>query len=129
MTNAPLFSRTRKVVLIVDPDEDTRDLYGKWFTSMGFDVMCAAAVAGACWAVQRHQPDVVVTELELRESTGVQLLRALSHPWHLPVPVLVMTRSTNPAWLAAARDAGAVAVLPKLTDFDELLRWVRALTS
>jgi DNA-binding response OmpR family regulator len=115
-------------VLIVDPDEAARDLYGNWFTSMGYTVMCAAAVDGACWAVKRHRPDVIVTELALRRSTGVELLRALHRPFEPPIPVLVMTRSTDRALMADARDAGAVAVVPKHTGFDELHTWVRALT-
>jgi hypothetical protein len=30
------------LVLLVNPDDYTRDLYGNWLVSLGFDLMCAA---------------------------------------------------------------------------------------
>jgi hypothetical protein len=33
---------SRPLVLIIDADQTARDLYGDWFSSIGFQVMCAA---------------------------------------------------------------------------------------
>ena len=45
-------------------------------------------------------------------------------PLDPPIPVVVITESTDSVCFAVARDAGAVAILPKLTDFDDLGRRV-----
>ena len=117
----------RPVVLIVDPDQDARDLYGNWFTSIGYDVMSAAAVEWACWATRRHRPDLIVTELQLHNGTGVELLHALRRPCEPPIPTLVITRTGDADLRIAARDAGAVAVLEKFASWDDLRMWIAAL--
>jgi DNA-binding response OmpR family regulator len=118
----------RPLILIVDPDDNLRDLYANWLIVNGFDVMCAAAVDGACWALKRQRPDLVITELVLRRGTGVELLLALQRSFEPPISVLVMTSSTDRVLIDGARSAGAVAVVPKLAPFEEIRRWVDALT-
>jgi DNA-binding response OmpR family regulator len=129
VSNTQATTTRRPLILIVDPDETARDLYGHWCISHGFDVMSAAAVDGACWAARRQRPDAVVTELALRRSSGVELIHALHRTNEVPIPVLVVTSSMDGTWLAAARTAGALAIFPKLMEFQELGRWLRALTS
>lgn len=119
---------SRPLVLIVDADETTRDLYGHWFSSIGFQVMCAVGTLGLSWALRRERPQLIVTELRARDLT----LNDLFHRLHSDestrcIPVVVMTSCCDDVVLNAAKMSGAAAVLPKLADFDVLRSWVDAL--
>jgi CheY-like chemotaxis protein len=116
------------LVLIIDADETTRDLYGHWFSSIGFQVMCAVGTFGLSLALRRERPQLIVTELRARDLTLSDLLvRLHSDESTRCIPVVVMTSCCDDAVLTAAKASGAAAVLPKLADFDLLQTWVDAL--
>jgi CheY-like chemotaxis protein len=118
----------RPLVLIVDPEDDSRDLHGDWFTSLGFEVVCAAD-AGVAFAIARAwDPDLVVTELRLRRSDGLQLVLQLQAAAATRrIPLLVVTATSQAGALEAASTAGASAALPAGTSFDVLQAHVNSL--
>jgi len=118
----------RPVVLIVDPDDDSRDLHGDWFTSLGFEVVCAAEASVAFAIARAWDPDLIVTELRLRRSDGLQLIRQLqARAVTRAIPILVVTATTHAGALEAARAGGAAAALPARTTFDVLRAHVMTL--
>ena len=119
---------SRPLVLIVDTDETVRDLYGHWFSSIGFQVMCAVGTLGLSLALRRERPQLIVTELRARDLTLNNLfVRLRSDESTRCIPVVVITSCCDDVVLNAARMSGAAAVLPKLADFDLLQTWVDAL--
>ena len=48
----------RPLVLIIDSEEAVRDLYGDWFTSLGFQVMCAVGTLAAVEILQNTQDEM-----------------------------------------------------------------------
>jgi CheY-like chemotaxis protein len=107
------------LVLLVNPDDHTRDLYGNWLVSLGFDLMCAADAQVAVGIARTCQPDVILTELQLRRSDGLELIRRLkASAVTRDLPIVVVTKLTQPEIVQAAMAAGAIAVIPLLTDFD-----------
>jgi CheY-like chemotaxis protein len=122
------WNSSRPLVLIIDADETARDLYGHWFSSIGFQVMCAAGTSGLSLALRRERPQLIVTELRARDLTLNNLLvRLHSEESTRCIPVVVITSCCDEVVLNAARISGAAAVLPKLADFDVLQSWVDAL--
>jgi CheY-like chemotaxis protein len=118
----------RPLVLIIDEEETVRDLYGHWFTAQGFQVMCAVGVRGLSFALRRERPQLIVTELRARDLTLCQLIARLrSDDTTRCIPVIVVTTSCNAQALNVAKASGAAVVLPKLTDFERLQTWVKAL--
>lgn len=116
------------LVLIVDADQTTRDLYGDWFSSIGFQVMCAVGMLGLSLALARERPQLIVTEIRAGDLTVGDLTRRLrSDESTRCIPVLVITSCTDDTKLTAAKTSGAVAILPKLADFSILKSWVDAL--
>src|SRR5258708_22163015 len=116
------------LVLIIDAEESVRDLYGDWFSSMGFQVMSAVGILGLSMALRRERPALIVTELRARDLTLADLFARLrAEDSTRCIPVVVLTSCCDEAALAEARSLGAVAVLPKLAPFDALLSWVNAL--
>jgi two-component system chemotaxis response regulator CheY len=109
------------LVLFVNPDDHTRDLYGNWLVSLGFDLMCAADAQVAAGIARTCQPDVIVTELQLRRSDGLELIRRLkASAMTRNLPIVVVTKLAQPEIVQAAMAAGAIAVIPLLTDFDRV---------
>ena len=107
------------LVLLVNPDDHMRDLYGNWLVSLGFDLVCAADALVAAGIARTCQPDVIITELQLRRSDGLVLIRCLkASAVTRDLPIVVVTKLTQPEIVQAAMAAGAIAVMPSLTDFD-----------
>jgi len=118
----------RPLVLIIDAEESARDLYGHWFTALGFQVMCAVGLTGLGYALRRERPQLIVTELSARDLTLKELFARLrSDQTTRCIPVIVLTGCCDDSALQQAKELGAVAILPKLADFDVLLPWVNAL--
>jgi two-component system chemotaxis response regulator CheY len=98
-----------------------RDLYGDWLVSLGFDLMCAADALVAAGIARTCQPDLIITELQLRRSDGLMLIRRLkASAVTRDLPIVVVTKLTQPDVVQAAMAAGAIAVMPSLTDFDDV---------
>jgi two-component system, chemotaxis family, chemotaxis protein CheY len=109
------------LVLLVNPDDHMRDLYGNWLVSLGVDLMGAADAQVAAGIARTCQPDVIITELQLRRSDGLMLIRRLkASAMTRDLPIVVVTKLTQPEVAQAAMAAGAVAVIPLWTDFDRI---------
>jgi len=112
----------RLTVLVVDPDDDTRELYKRCFELAGSTVIEASDGRDALTKALVAPPSLVVTELRTPFIDGAalcDLLRADSAT--SAVPILVVTADCRPAQLERAKNAGADAVLTKPTPPDTLL--------
>jgi two-component system, NarL family, response regulator DesR len=78
--------------------------------------------AEALRAVSEHSPDVLITDIEMPEMTGLDLARALKGQ---PVKVVVVTTFARPGYLRRALDAGAVGYLLKDSPARDLAGAVR----
>ena len=113
-------------ILVVDDDDDVRSLV--------IDILDAAghrtreANNGDCGMAlcRARRPALVITDIVMPEKEGLELIRDLSR--EMPeVAILAMTGVGNPAvYLRAAGLFGAVAVLSKPFEPDELLCAVEA---
>jgi len=125
MAEAPV----RRLVLLVDATEDTRDLYGDWFFIRGFDVVATARDDIALLIAKAYRPDLVLTDLHAKGLDGLRLVqRILSEADTSAIPILIMTVVTDPPLVVSLRAAGA-EVVSKLGDFDVLERSIAALPS
>jgi DNA-binding response OmpR family regulator len=117
----------RPLVLLADPETETRDLYGDWFTSQGFEVVGTAVGDWAFAIATECRPDVMVTELTLGRIDGLTVIRQLRASLTArQLPILVCTRCTDATLLAHAR-AADTHVVPKLAPFADLATHLRAL--
>jgi CheY-like chemotaxis protein len=100
------------IVLLVEDDEDTRDMYSLYLESAGLWVATAPNPGAAAETVAELKPDVIVTDLSFGgRPAGLEFAQALKHDVvtaHVPVIVL----SGRPA-----REVGG----PTLADVDVLL--------
>jgi CheY-like chemotaxis protein len=91
----------RPLVLIIDAEETVRDLYGHWFSDLGFQVMCAVGQLGLRMALRRERPKLIVAELVARDLTLDGLFERLRCEESTRcIPVIVLTNSCDDAALA-----------------------------
>jgi DNA-binding response OmpR family regulator len=111
-------------VLIVEDDEDLREMMAQLLTLEGFD---AATVANGREALDylRHNstvPDVILLDLMMPVMDGWEFRRRQkADPALAPVPVIVLSALDQ----ARAANLDATAFLKKPLDFDRLLTLVR----
>jgi CheY-like chemotaxis protein len=110
-------------VLIVEDDEDLREMMAQLLTLEGFH---AAAVANGREALEylhlRDKPDVILLDLMMPVMDGWEFRRQQqADPALAPVPVIVLSALDQ----ARASSLDADAFLKKPLDFDRLLSLVR----
>jgi DNA-binding response OmpR family regulator len=115
-------SRLTPVVLVVDDDSDTRDLYELALPFKGLPTMVASNVDQAAHYIATLNPDVIVTDLSLEGSAdGYELIRQQRGR-----PVIVLTAWSDAEHLARAHQAGATVVLVKPCTPDDLAATIRS---
>jgi CheY-like chemotaxis protein len=78
----------------------------------GFNVELATNGAEALAAIQREIPDIVVTDLEMPQMNGLQLVEAIYRD-HPGLPVVLMTAYGSEETAALALQKGATSYVPK----------------
>ena len=114
---------TRCPVLIVEDDEDLREMMAQMLTLEGFE---SAAVANGREALEylhaAEKPDVILLDLMMPVMDGWEFRRQQrADPAIAPVPVIVLSALDQ----ARASTLEANAFLKKPLDFDRLLSLVR----
>ena len=119
-----LTESTRCPVLIVEDDEDLRDMMAQMLTIEGFQAATAANGREALeYLHHTSKPNLILLDLMMPVMDGWEFRRQQkADPAIAPVPVIVLSA------LDPSRAAGvdAAAFLKKPLDFDRLLELVRA---
>ena len=117
--------RKQPFILIVEDDGTIRSLLGILLKREGYRVTGTGSGDHALdWAVD-HAPDLVVLDLALPGTDGLEICREL-RAW-LPAPILVVSGRGDEAAKIAALDLGADDYVTKPFGAGELLARVRAL--
>jgi CheY-like chemotaxis protein len=106
------------LVLLVEDDRDTREMYSEFLSHSGLRVTQAASGRGALETVSQQCPDVVVTDIAMPGMDGLELSRRLrACPPTRDVPIIAVSGNAS----ERAREAGANVVLQKPCAPDYLL--------
>jgi DNA-binding NtrC family response regulator len=111
-------------ILVIDDDDDVRSLVTDILDAAGHQTREASNGDCGMALCRARRPSLVITDIVMPEKEGLELIRDLSR--EMPdVAILAMSGAGNPAvYLRAAGLFGAVAVLSKPFDPDDLLRAV-----
>jgi CheY-like chemotaxis protein len=107
-------------VLVVDHDEDSRELLKALFSGYGIKTITADTVREALEVVEQGKPDLVISELLLPYEDGYSLIEALKSR-SLQIPTITLTVCTTAGDRAQALAAGFSEHVIKPFDFDELI--------
>jgi two-component system, cell cycle response regulator DivK len=114
------------LVLIVDDDDDTRELYVESLAVLGFETIAAPDTAQACRRARESQPDIVVTDLTLAGDDGWQLVQDLKGDVRTRnIPVVLLTGHAAPTLRERAEGEGCAAFIVKPCLPDELASELR----
>ena len=113
------------VVLAVDDSPVLLGLLVKCLKGGGHQVISAKNGREALEQLQRHRPDIVVTDLNMPIMTGLDFIEAArAEPEGQGVPILLLTSETASSLHERARRVGATGWLPKPFDGPRLLALV-----
>jgi CheY-like chemotaxis protein len=87
-------------VLLVEDDEDSRDFLKTMLEYYGAAVSSVQSVDEACRVLQNVRPDVVITDIGLRQKPGTWLLEEVrGSPRLIGLPVIAVTGRVVPPTL------------------------------
>lgn len=106
-------------VLVVDDEPTVREVLSMRIGDWGFQVQTAADAEGARRSLEKSPPDIVISDLVLPESSGLQLLRQLKSgdPGR---PVILITAHGSIDDAVEAMKVGATDFLTKPLDYAKL---------
>ncbi|GCE15585.1 ATP-binding protein [Tengunoibacter tsumagoiensis] len=120
MEHMLVFSDQPRIVL-ADDNGDMRE-YIKRLLESSFEVEAVTNGALALQAIQRHKPDLVLTDVMMPEMNGFQLLQALKeHPDTSRIPVILLSARAGEEAIIEGVQAGADDYLVKPFSARELL--------
>jgi CheY-like chemotaxis protein len=115
------------LVLLVEDDRDSREMYAMGLELCGLRVALAATATEALRLSVAERPDIVVSDLTLPDMDGIALARALARdPSTAGVPVLALTGRSGDDDLSRATAAGVRRVIVKPCPPDALAGAIRA---
>jgi two-component system OmpR family response regulator len=106
-------------VLLVEDDDDNRELMAEVLAAAGYDVVAAANGAEGLRTLSERSVDVVVTDVGMPGMGGLEVARAAKRIAPA-VPVVVVTGWAEREDIASARGRDVDAVLVKPVDPDAL---------
>jgi two-component system response regulator HydG len=106
-------------VLVVEDEESTRKLCADVAESCGMKAVVAGSVEEALRRLETHAVDIIVTDLILPPSSGLDLLKQV-HEMYPQVAVLVLTQYGTIDSAVAATRMGAVDYVTKPFHIDDL---------
>jgi DNA-binding response OmpR family regulator len=112
-------------ILVVEDDQDIRNLLHLQLTSAGFETAFARDGATALIVARKEQPDLIVLDLGLPAGGGLVVMdRMRSIPDLEMIPVIVVT-ARDPSEGEKAVEQGARAFFHKPFDADALVAEIR----
>ncbi|MCK5696543.1 MAG: nitrogen regulation protein NR(I) [Gammaproteobacteria bacterium] len=119
---------TQNTVWVIDDDRSIRWVLEKSFKQANLSVKSFENAESVLSALNKTQPDVIVTDIRMPGMDGFDLLEKLQQEYK-SIPVIIMTAHSDLDSAVSAYEGGAFEYLPKPFDVDEAVELVhRALS-
>jgi signal transduction histidine kinase/CheY-like chemotaxis protein len=115
-------------VLVVDDDARMRELMRRALEHQGFQVTTAEDGAVALEQMRHDLPEVVITDLEMPNTDGVETLRQIRQNWGL-LPVIILTGFPDAENMRRAMEFSPFTLLAKPCPTEQLIETIRSLGS
>ena len=121
-------SSVNKSILLVDDDQEIRELLDTYLTRAGFQVRTTPDGAGFRQAMNEAPSDLVILDVMLPDEDGFSLCRWIrQHPRQAQVPIIMLTASSDEADRVIGLELGADDYLGKPFSPRELQARIKAL--
>ena len=122
MDQNSLIAGTRARVLIVEPNRSHAGVLARRIAQTGYRVAAADSAQSAMAEMHRMRPDLVLSELRLQRTSGVELVRMIREDAaNCDLPVIMIGGRTDAGAAVRALRAGADDAVRKPFDFDVLI--------
>lgn len=119
-------TRPQSIVLAVEPDAHTADTMRNMLQQDGYTVLIVSTAQEALDILRTTVPSVFIAEVEATDMSGHDLCLIIKRSERLQrVPVILLTRSAQPADYSASHQMGAVVCMAKPFQPDRLQHVVR----
>ena len=109
-------------ILIVEDDEDNRELLSFALRDSGAKVTTARSAAEVRALLETALPDLIVSDLSLPGEDGCAMMASLrANPATAKVPAIALTGYTESSYLVRAVKAGFAQLITKPVDLPDLL--------
>lgn len=105
-------------ILLVDDEEDFRQLMAFWLESKGYAILTASNGQEAVKVVKNDAPDIIFLDLHMPVMDGVTALKEI-RTFNKDVPVIVISAHTGDPKAREAMASGISGVFPKSNNFEE----------
>ena len=112
-------------ILVVEDEALIRHLVVDTLTDEGHSVMAAPSGEEALGRLNGHPPDLLIVDLRMPGMSGQEFVRRQRETGS-SIPVVVLSGSSEAKQVG--RELGAIAVIHKPFDLDELVRIVKRVT-
>lgn len=128
MTTTASRSTPAPLILLVDDNDDSRDVMGMLLTHKGYRVAGASSVAEALARIEHEAPAAIVTDLSMPKLSGLDLADLLKTAAPTAtIPMIVVSGHTQSDIRQHAYDAGVRHFFAKpLVDVDGFMRTLAA---
>ncbi|MFC1811063.1 SpoIIE family protein phosphatase [Thermodesulfobacteriota bacterium] len=110
----------RSLLLVVDDNEENRDMLSRHLVRQGHDVLAAENGRQALDLIKQHEVDLILLDIKMPEMNGFQVLRHLKNDDTLRnLPVIMISAVDDMDSVARCIEMGAEDYLPK--PFDPVL--------
>lgn len=112
----------RLSILLVEPSTTQQKMIYSFLQVLGVEhVNNTQTAAEALEALKSGNPDIVISSMHLPDLTGTELLERIRHGDVKPdVPYMLISSETSYRYLEPIRQAGAIAILPKPFELEQL---------
>lgn len=115
-----------KKALTVDDSKTMREMVAFSLKAAGFEVMEAEDGKHALSVLGSHPVDVIITDLNMPNMDGIELIRQLrANELYKFTPILMLTTESDGSKKAQGKEAGATGWLVKPFNPDKLIETVR----
>jgi signal transduction histidine kinase len=135
-SEAPPPTRTERLegvrILFIDDSADARDLVATILSDRGAKVRTCESTQSALAALQRERPDVVISDIEMPDGDGYEMIRALrlrDADTEAPIPAIALTGATRAEDRIRMFAEGFQVHVPKPVDPEELVAAVLAMAA
>lgn len=112
-------------VLVVDDEDDIRELLDMTLSRMGLDADCAASVSEARRFLSENAYQICLTDMRLPDGDGLELVRFIGEQCR-DLPVAVITAHGSMENAVSALKAGAFDYVPKPVSLEQLRALVKS---
>ncbi|TWT75334.1 response regulator [Allorhodopirellula solitaria] len=102
--------------VIADDIRSSREMLSRWMKEIGFEVLTGADGGEAWEHLQRTTSDLLITDLEMPDMSGLELIRRLRREGDAgqrQLPVMIITSLSDQKMSSIARDFAAATVVFK----------------